>query len=105
MDDVITLLTVLEWTVDGVGNQTAKVVEREVWARIESVTRAEFSAGGEQGLKPDIMAVICRFDYQGEEEAIYSGVRYDIYRTFAPSDSDRIELYLTRRRGKDVYTY
>ena len=102
MDDVLTLIVADDWVTDGIGNQIATTSEKEVFARIESVTRAEFAAGGEQNLKPEIMAVICRFDYEGEEYAEYSGKSYRIYRTFAPQDSDRIELYLTRRRSTDV---
>lgn len=101
MDDVLTLISADSWEIDNVGNQIAVTSKREVWARLESVSRAEFAAGGEQNLKPELMAIICRFDYEGEEEAEYNGNKYRIYRTYAPLDSDRIELYLTRRRGTD----
>lgn len=101
MDDVLTLISANSWEIDNVGNQIAATSKREVWARLESVSRAEFAAGGEQNLKPELMAVVCQFDYEGEEEAEYNGNKYRIYRTYAPLDSDRIELYLTRRRGTD----
>lgn len=99
MDDVITLLSVERWETDAVGNQKAQVSFREVFAHIESVTRAEFRAAGEQNLKPELMAELCRYDYEGEEEAEFQGTRYGIYRAYCPPDSDRVELYLTRRRG------
>jgi SPP1 family predicted phage head-tail adaptor len=101
MDDVLTLISADSWEIDNVGNQIAATSKREVWARLESVSRAEFAAGGEQNLKPELMAVVCQFDYEGEEEAEYNGKKYRIYRTYAPLDSDRIELYLTRRRSTD----
>lgn len=99
MDDVLTLISAETWRTDEIGNQIADIDKREVFARLESVTRAEFASGGEQNLKPELMAEICRYDYEGEEEAEYNGNKYRIYRTFTPLDSDRIELYLTRRRG------
>lgn len=101
MDDVLTLISADSWKVDSVGNQIAATSKREVWARLESISRAEFAAGGEQNLKPKLMAIVCQFDYEGEEEAEYNGNKYRIYRTYAPLDSDRIELYLTRRRGAE----
>ena len=101
MDDVLTLISADSWEIDNVGNQIAATSKREVWAKLESVSRAEFAAGGEQNLKPELMAVVCQFDYEGEEEAEYNGNKYRIYRTYAQLDSDRIELYLTRRRSTD----
>lgn len=99
MDDVLTLLSAEDWKTDENGNQYSSLPAREVFCRIESVGRADFYAASQLGLKPTVKAVVCRFDYEGEKLAEYNGVRYSVHRTYAESDGDRVELYLTERSG------
>ncbi len=98
MDDALTLYQI-KYTMDSIGNQIPVRMPHEVYARVESVGRSDWAEGGRIGLKPEIKAVLCLFDYEGEQEADYKGERYSVYRTYSPSDSDRIELYLTERSG------
>lgn len=99
MDDVITLYGADGWQIDAVGNQVPKRSPREVYARIESVGRSEYYAAAAAGLRPEIKAVICRYDFDGETEAELGGKRYAVIRTYAAIDSDRVELYLGERGG------
>lgn len=79
--------------------KTAGVTEREVFAQKASVTRSEFFAGGQKGLDPELVFKVFHAEYQGEEECIYNGEAYVIYRTFHPDGSDYMEIYVERKVG------
>ena len=40
-----------------------------------------------------------RINYSGERIAELEGVRYGVYRTYTPPDSDLIEIYLEEKAG------
>lgn len=71
---------------------------RKVYCDVSSVTSAEFFQGGAQGLKPDLRFVMSIFDYKDEEELIFEGKTYSIYRTYRGKNDD-IELYTERKQG------
>ena len=71
---------------------------RTVYCNIRSVTRAEWVAGGQLGLKPELVATMFAPDYEGEEIAELDGIRYAVYRTYLGS-FELIELYLERQAG------
>lgn len=64
-----------------------------VLARIESVTASEFFDGGRNGLRPEYRFTMFLYDYDGQKEVEYDGVRYSVYRTYM-GKSDTIELYV-----------
>lgn len=72
--------------------------ERKVYCDVSSVTASEFFQGGAQGLKPDLRFVMSIFDYKDEEELIFEGKTYSIYRTYRGKNDD-IELYTERKQG------
>ena len=86
-------------------------VAREVLAQIDSVSRDEFFAAGQNGLRPEYRFRVFQAEYQGERECGYDGEMYAIYRTYRVAagdfrrtarnspDSDYIELYVTRKVG------
>ena len=96
-------------------------VRREVFAQVESVSRNEFFAAGQAGIRPEYRFVVFAAEWQGERECEFNGQRYAIYRTYQPdaytrhenqstregsitrssyvADADRIELYAGRRVG------
>ena len=96
-DDVIKLIgiTVVK---DSIGNQVKQEIPKEVFCTIESITRAKFYQASQSGLKAQIKAVVCEFDYSGESLVEYASKRYSVYRTFTRND-ERIELYLTMKAG------
>lgn len=83
---------------DQYGVNRAIKTERKVYCDVSSVTSAEFFQGGAQGLKPDLRFVMSIFDYQDEEELIFEGKPYSIYRTYRGKNDD-IELYTERKQG------
>lgn len=82
----------------GVYRETGETA-REVFARINSVTRAEFFGGGQSGFRPEYRFDVFHAEYQGEDECEYDGVRYAIYRAFRNPSSDYMELYAERKVG------
>ena len=98
VDDLITLVA-LTYTQDDMGVQVPKEEETQVWAHLKSVTRNEWMDGGRIGLQPQLVAVTPSINYDGQLIAEVQGVRYTIYRTYCPDNSDEIELYLEERTG------
>ena len=83
---------------DQYGVNRAIKTQRKVYCDVSSVTSAEFFQGGAQGLKPDLRFVMSIFDYKDEEELIFEGKTYSIYRTYRGKNDD-IELYTERKQG------
>lgn len=71
---------------------------RDVFCQVDSVSRAEFFAGGQSGLKPEYRFTMFFGDYNGEKTVIYDGVRYSVYRTFH-ARTDDLELYVAKDVG------
>ena len=74
-----------------------------VWAKIKSVSRAEWAAAGQHGLQPQLVAVIYAMEYEDQPVVVIgegeSAKRYSVYRTYRPENSEHIELYLERKVG------
>lgn len=87
-----------QWVQDEYGVQREDTTEREIYVQVDSVTASEFFEGGRNGLNPELRFTAFRFDYNGEDEIMYDGKRYRIYRTYF-GRNDTIELYAERRKG------
>lgn len=102
MDDLIYLVG-QTWTQNDFGGQVPAETLTPVWAHLQSVTRAEWSEAGQNGLQPQLVAITPRVNYSGQEIVqIGTGEdarRYGIYRTYFGPDSDLIELYLEAKVG------
>jgi len=72
---------------------------QEIFVTVESISRREWMDAGRNGLNPEKKLVTSSINYSGEMEIEYEGVRYAIYRTYNPPESDEIELYLQRKAG------
>lgn len=97
MDVVVDLMST-EITQDEYGIERETVTSRGIFAKCESVTRAEFFGGGRSGFNPEFVFTVFRGDYSGEPLLRYEGNTYAIYRTYM-TDSDYIELYAQREGG------
>lgn len=82
----------------GVYREVGEPTLRDVFCQVDSVTRAEFFAGGEHGLRPEYRFTVFFDDYQGEDELIYNSVHYAIYRQYH-ARTDALELYAERKVG------
>lgn len=69
----------------------ATETQRQVFADVYSVTRAEAYRAMANGLNPSYVFVLSDYaEYQGEKICIYNDVRYRIIRTYV--DRQQIEL-------------
>lgn len=73
---------------------------REVFAQVDSVTRAEFFDGGRNGLNPEYKFTVFFDDYNGENTLLYNDLPYSIYRTYQ-GRNDTLELYAERKGGSN----
>jgi SPP1 family predicted phage head-tail adaptor len=80
----------------GVARKTRS--SREVYCKVDSVTRAEFFEAGRQGLNPEYRITMFFGDYNGEAVVGYKGRTYSVYRTYQ-AKTDEIELYVERQGG------
>lgn len=97
MDDVLILIS-HEQKQDDCGVQRSQEQRRQIFCKVQSASRAEFFAGGQNGLSPEFQFTVFPADYAGEAELEFHGKRYAVYRTFRRSD-DCLELYVQRKGG------
>ena len=102
MNKAITIkLLTKTYTTDSMGQRTYTTTEKEVFATLSSISRAEwtsYSQSGRQGLVPAYVASVFFGDYNGENECVYDGQTYGIYRTYQ-RDDEQVELYLEKKAG------
>ena len=63
-----------------------------VFAEVYSITQSEFATAGQKDIKPAYKFSVWQFEYDGQTEILYNGMRLTVYRTFL-RDDDKIELY------------
>lgn len=98
----ITLLTTTKEQ-DDYGVWVETITSKDVFAQVDSVTRAEFFEGGRNGLNPEFRMTMFSGDYDGQKMLIYNGNTYSIYRTYL-NRTDTIELYVERKGGSNGKT-
>ncbi len=99
-DTVLTFTTPGQRTRDADGvYRDGTTTTREVFARVESASRAEFFAAGQKDFKPEFCFVVFPEEYEGEDECVYDGEAYSIYRTFRRKDTDELEIYVHKKAG------
>lgn len=83
---------------DDIGQRIPVQTLRKIFCSVESVTRAEWSAAGEQGIKPECVMTMFGPDYHGEKVVMLDDQLYGIYRTYR-GRNDTVELYLEWKVG------
>lgn len=97
--DIVNLYTdVITYDDYGVARKTRTA--KQVYCKVDSVTRAEFFDAGKSGLKPEYRITMFFGDYDGETVVGYNGRLYSVYRTYL-AKTDIIELYVERQGGTD----
>lgn len=87
---------------DGVYHD-GETTAREVFVRVDSVGRQEFFAAGQAGFRPDFKFTLFHDEYRGEDECLYDGAAYAIYRTYQVPGTDDLELYAKRKAGVNAH--
>ena len=105
MDTVIKLLGAASYQegADGVRRPVPAEL-RQIFAQVQSVTRAEFFQAGRAGYSPAFVFSVFAADYSGESMIEYNGDTYAVYRTYRKTGgdgSDYMELYAERQAGTD----
>ena len=96
--DVIAYLIGYTVTLNDYKQEIKTETRTQIFAKKESVSRAEFYNGGKYGLQPEFRLTTAIIDYNGELEIELDGVRYGVYRTYNVSQ-DYIELYCEKKGG------
>ncbi|MCQ2009259.1 phage head closure protein [Sporolactobacillus sp. STSJ-5] len=97
LDDVCKLIDVVT-TEDELGQPIEFEKPRQIFCSRISVSRAEFAAAGQVGLKAQLVLVVDSDEYDGEDRVDYIEKRYSIYRDFMRSDG-YTELYCEVKSG------
>ncbi len=72
---------------------------RYIWVDVLDVTRSEWLAAAQAGLRSSMTVKTNAMNYGGEPVIVLQGIRYAIYRTYRPPGSDDIELYCQIEAG------
>lgn len=83
---------------DGVWRSTGTEL-RTILARMDDVSRSEFFAAGQAGMRPQYRFIVNPVEYGGEATCEWNGARYAIYRTYHVPGTDDLELYVQREAG------
>jgi SPP1 family predicted phage head-tail adaptor len=97
-DSVIYLVTAT-YTEDKLHQLIKTYDKRKVFANKFSISKNEFSAAGQLGLKPDVAYQILTREYAGEEFVEVTDLRYHVYRM--QENGDKTVLYLQREVADD----
>lgn len=89
-DDILTLVKTV-YSADDLGVERKTETRKPVYCYKKSVGSRAFNKMRQEGLKPALVFVIHRFEYEGEETAIFNGRHYKIIRTYE-TGVDEIEL-------------
>ena len=71
---------------------------KDVFCKVDSVTRSEFFEAGRNGLNPEYRMTMFFGDYSGEQLIGYKGRMYSVYRTYQ-AGTDILEVYVERKGG------
>lgn len=71
----------------------------EIFAKLQPVTRAEFTAAGQAGYHTLRRFDVWSSEYADQEEVEYNGRRLTVYRVYGPRQDGVTELYTAERVG------
>lgn len=103
-NEVITLRTMVK-VKNAYGDILEAPVDREVYARLQSIGQSEFYQAAASGFKPEVKFILADFlDYENEKYVLYQAYgtdepeTYSVIRTYRSGN----QLELTCARGVDV---
>lgn len=82
-DNELKLIGQSGFTEDEIGNQIpVDPIETIVLCGLKSVTRAEHYAAAANGLQPEMLFIVNRYEYDGQKEVEFEGKRYTVIRSY-----------------------
>lgn len=79
------------YTENAMGDMIPVEVGTVVLCGVQSVTRAEHYSAAANGLKPSVVFVLNKFEYEGQRDVEHEGIRYNVDRSYAPKTSKGID--------------
>jgi SPP1 family predicted phage head-tail adaptor len=79
------------YTVNNIGDSIPTETRTDVLCDVQSVTRSEHYSAAANGLKPEIVFVVNKFEYDGQKEVEFENKRYKVDRAYSPKKSKGIE--------------
>ncbi|MED4783445.1 phage head closure protein [Brevibacillus choshinensis] len=81
---------------DEIGNEIpVDPIETTILCDLKSVSRSEFYNAAATGLRPELVFVIHKYEYNGERLVEFDGKRYNVLRTYA-TGIEELELMCER---------
>lgn len=97
MNDILTLVG---RTLDDFGN-TVSETRRDVFCKLESISRSEFYQAQATDLRPELVFVLADYyDYEDEYLCIYEGTWYRVIRTYRKGQE--LELVAQKAAAEEV---
>lgn len=87
MDNELVLIGKTGYSTNTIGDAIPTEPKTTVLCGVKSITRTEHYQAAAHGLKPEIVFVVSKWDYQGEKEVKFEGERYNVLRTYEPKKS------------------
>ena len=88
-DDELTLISTT-YIENDMGDMIPVETGLVVLCDVQSVTRAEHYSAAANGLKPSIVFVLNKFEYEGQKDVEYEGIKYNVDRSYVPKTSKGI---------------
>lgn len=93
-DNELTLLS-YKLTEDDIGNNIKVPVRNTILCKVKSIGSTEFYNAQVNSLKPEIKFIIHSFEYNGEKEVEFKGVKYQVIRNYDGDTVDRSDNSLS----------
>lgn len=90
-DYELTLIGALTYITNNAGDSIPIEKKTVVLCDVQSVTRSEHYSAAANGLKPESVFVVNKFEYDGQKEVEFEGKRYKVDRSYSPKKSKGIE--------------
>jgi hypothetical protein len=83
---------------DEIGNQRPVETRTTILCSVKSAGRNDFYSGAAAGLRPEYIFTVHAYEYGGERNVEFEGVRYRVIRTYQ-TGTEEIELTVERVVG------
>jgi len=74
--------------VNQIGDPVTTETRTDILCDVRSITRSEHYAAAAHDLRPEIAFIVNVYDYSGQQEVEFEGVRYSVDRTYRAKESD-----------------
>jgi len=87
MDNELVLIGKTGYSTNTIGDAIPTETKTTVLCGVKSITRTEHYQAAAHGLKPELVFVVNKYEYEGQKEVEFEGERYNVLRTYEPKTS------------------